>query len=98
MILLVAVITAPRFSPKVAPLPMQLADVESAMPTDQMVDSLADANVDPTELAAYLDVSDYVEDDAVDSADDQPLTDQLLALDTGTLQEVLNNLEETSFF
>jgi len=97
VVLLVAVVVGPRFSLKMVTTDVNhLSDV-ATMPTDQVMDSLADADVDPVELAAYLNVPDYVEDTA-DTADEEPLTDQLLALDTGTLEEVLNNLEHTDFF
>jgi hypothetical protein len=109
VILLVAIIAGGRFGGTDVgtsqDLTEQIAATENntsadvaTMTTDNVVDSLADADVDATELAAYLDVPDYVEEDAADSADDSPLTDQLLALDTGTLEEVLNNLEGTRFF
>ena len=97
-ILLVAIIAAPHFSVKPLTSDVSLLADVATMPTDQVVDSLADADVDATELAAYLNMPDYVEDDAADTSDELPLTDQLLALDTGTLDEVLNNLEGTSFF
>jgi len=109
VILLVAVIAGGRFSRQfqgttqdvteqtAVPEDNTLADVSTAS-TETIVESLADSDVDPVELAQYLDVPDYVEDDVADTSEDLPLTDQLLALDTGTLEEVLSDLEDTEFF
>ena len=81
-------------------------DLEAAAAKDETsgettaipVDSLTDAGVDPLELAAYLNVSDMTEEMETTDEDTLPLTDQLLTLDTGTLEEVLNDLNETTFF
>ena len=100
VILLVAVIAGGRFSETFAPKEMLqngLTDVATA-PTEMIVDSLAEAQIDPVELAAYLDVPEFVEEDVADAIEDLPLTDQLLALDMGTLEEVLTDLEDTEFF
>ena len=63
------------------------------------MDSLAQAGIDFLELAKYLDISDVAEQ-VVDTTDGDtlPLTDELLALDNGTLKEVLSDLEATVFF
>jgi hypothetical protein len=68
-------------------------------PTAIMVpDSMTDASVDAESLAVYLDVPDLVSNWDFDTDTDQPLTDELLSLDPQTLQEVLNELEDTNFF
>jgi hypothetical protein len=98
VILIVAIIAGGRLvEQRLSPLDRQVAQLDYA-PSTFVVDSLADAGVDPVELAQYLNVPDYVEEDVADTADDMPLTEQLLTLDTGTLNEVLNNLETTEFF
>lgn len=96
VILLVAIISGPRFSRE----PMEgngLADAVM-MPTESMVDSLANAEIDPVELAQYLDVPEFVEEEVADMPEELPLTDQLMALDNSTLEEVLASLEDTYFF
>lgn len=62
------------------------------------LDSLAETSADPDSLASYLDVSGMAEN--WDFADDSntPVTDALLELDSQTLAEVLNELENTNFF
>lgn len=81
----------------VVEMKMSVAADDDAAPIS--VDSLANAGVDALELAAYLNVSDVAEQviDTLDG-DSLPLTDELLALDVGTLEEVLDDLEATSFF
>lgn len=98
VILLVAIIAGGRFF--LEPMPMDvnhLTDVVTT-PTEEVEDSLAEAEIDPVELAQYLNVPEFVEEDVADTLEDLPLTDQLLALDTGTLEEVLTDLEDTEFF
>ena len=64
-------------------------------------DSISNTPADAESLAVYLDMPDLASnwDLSTDSTDlDQPLSDELLSLDTQTLQEVLNDLENTNFF
>ena len=62
------------------------------------LDSVARADVSPESLAVYLGVGDLTENWSFDDVSEQPLTDELLALDSESLSEVLNRLEATSFF
>ena len=87
-----------RVMASAGPLMADQLESVATMPTGTIVDSLAESDVDAVELAQYLDVPDYVEEDVGDTLEDLPLTDQLLALDTRTLEEVLDNLEDTEFF
>ncbi len=107
VVILVAVIVGGRNqtpTPVTEASPAPVAEMRtSAVAEDDAapisVDSLANAGVNALELAAYLNVSDVAEQviDTLDG-DTLPLSDELLALDTGTLQEVLDDLEATSFF
>lgn len=65
------------------------------------VDSLAQTDMTPDSLASYLGVDGMGEAETWDFADASstiPATDELLALDSETLEEVLNKLEDTNFF
>ncbi len=86
-------------SERAAPMMLSAMSADDADAAPISVDSLANAGVNAMELAAYLNVSDVAEQviDTLDG-DSLPLTDELLALDTGTLEEVLDDLEATSFF
>ena len=96
VILLVAIVSVPQFTPTPA-VQNGLSEI-ATMPTEAVVDSLAEAQIDPVELAVYLDVPEYAEEDVEDAKEDMPLTDQLMTLDDGTLEEVLASLEDTRFF
>ena len=62
------------------------------------LDSLTLAEIDPLELAEFLNVEDLAEQTLSTNDDSLPLADELLALDVGTLEEVLSELEQTHFF
>ena len=99
-VLVVAVMLGGRFTIEPASvLSPQMAMTQAAEETTSVpIDSAVAADVDPLELAEYLDISDLAEETVESDEDTLPLTDQLLALDTGTLEEVLDELNETYFF
>ncbi len=96
-----------KFTPGVATMqPQDVAALESLASaidpgTTVVPDSIYDQTVDAESLAVYLDIPDLTSnwDFETDTAElNQPLSDELLSLDTQTLQEVLNDLENTNFF
>jgi hypothetical protein len=63
------------------------------------LDSLVSVGADPESLATYLDVGDMAQNwDFNDATTEEPLSDLLLALDSQSIEEVLNDLEATNFF
>jgi hypothetical protein len=83
-----------------APADQTAARFVDALETASLVppDSLDDSTVSAESLAVYLDMPEFVSSWDFDGNSDQPLSDLLLSLDTQSLQEVLNNLEDTNFF
>ncbi|MFZ5433779.1 MAG: hypothetical protein ACOZB3_08410 [Calditrichota bacterium] len=72
----------------------------SALETPGVVeyDSLLAEEVSPESLAVYLGMPEMVEDWNFDVAAELPLSDELLALDEQSLDEVMSDLQATEFF
>ena len=62
------------------------------------LDSVADVSADPDSFAAYLGVPEMAASWDFEEESDEPVTDALLGLDSQSLEEVLNRLENTNFF
>jgi hypothetical protein len=102
MVLMVVILGSNQWLAGSRPLSDQsVANFASAIETSPAIldaDSLAKAGVNADSLAAYLDVADLVEAVAPDDSSDDPVSDQLLALDPQSIEEVLATLEDTNFF
>jgi hypothetical protein len=106
MVLMAVVLGSQKWGfPTIGPMPDQMAaNFVTSLDESSTInsDSLANEDVDPDTLAAYLDVADlasaYDADDDSDAVLDESITDNLLSLDPQSLAEVLNKLETTNFF
>jgi hypothetical protein len=104
MALFVLVLGSSRFSTQFAASEDEsLSAVATVLesPTMFSMDSLAQSDMTPDSLASYLGVDGMgvAENwDFADASANTPATDALLELDSETLEEVLNKLEDTNFF
>lgn len=77
-------------------MPAMVQALDSPVALD--LDSVADVSADPDSFAAYLGVSGMTASWDFEEESEEPVTDALLELDSQSLEEVLNRLENTNFF
>lgn len=85
-------------------MPGQLSEntqvITESVDLSTAVESLAETEITPQDVAVYLGVSEAVEDTVYETeyAVDEPSTDELLNLDDAEFELVMNDLEQTTFF